>query len=120
MTRAVPEWVADHDDQAVPPRVQLRVYEKHNGNCPKCTRKLRAKKWACDHIVALINGGEHRESNLQPLCVSPCHSDKTKADVALKALSYKHRARRAGIGRRRRTIPGKKFDGTPIPSRWVG
>lgn len=97
MSRAVPEWIADHDDQAIPDRVQLRVFEKHNGICPKCTRKLQPKKWACDHIVALINGGEHRESNLQPLCILPCHSQKTRADVAFKSRSASIRKHSAGI-----------------------
>ena len=116
MTRAVEEWIGKSDDEAIPPRVRLRVFG--NGHCRKCGRQLRAGHWACDHIVALANGGEHRETNLQPLCNSPCHSDKTKADVAEKACAYKHRARNAGIGRKRRTIPGRRFDGTPIPSMW--
>lgn len=97
MTRTLPEWIATHDDAAIPPRVQNRVYMKHNGICPKCSRVLVAGKWACDHIVALVNGGPHRESNLQPLCASPCHSDKTRTDVALKSKTYRVRAKSIGI-----------------------
>src|SRR5262245_19063985 len=74
--RTIPEWIGATPDTPPPPRVQIRVYLKHHGKCPKRTRPLQPKSWACDHIVALINGGENRESNLQPLCVRPCHSNK--------------------------------------------
>ncbi len=114
MPRKVDEWIASHDDQAIPPRVQLRVFEKHNGKCPKCTRKLHPGQWACDHIKALINGGEHRESNLQPLCVSPCHSQKTKADMAEKARVAKVRKRAAGIRKPRTMTAWRKFNGERV------
>lgn len=118
--RAVPEWIGAHDDQAVPDRVRLRVFVRHNGKCPKCTRPLQAGKWDCDHIVALENGGEHRETNLQPLCVSPCHSNKTKADRRAKAKTDRIVKANAGI-RKRSRFPGsrddyrkKKVDGTVV------
>lgn len=119
MARSLPEWIGKTPNAAIPPRVMLRVFMKFNGVCPKCSRMLRPKHWACDHIRALANGGEHRESNLQPLCVSPCHSDKTRADVAEKSKNYRTRSKAAGVPRPRRTIPGKRFNGEPIPARWV-
>jgi hypothetical protein len=39
---------------------------------------LAGDKWQLDHIVALINGGEHRESNLAPILDAE-HKAKTKA-----------------------------------------
>ena len=117
--RQIPEWIAAHDDQPVPARVELRIYLKHNGTCPKCGRTMKFGKWDCDQIVALSNGGEHRESNLQPLCHTPCHSDKTKADRKTKARADRIAKREAGIRKPRRTIGGKRFDGTPIFPRWI-
>lgn len=117
--RSIDEWIGAHDDQAIPARVQLRIYLKHNGTCPKCTRLLRPNKWECDHIVALANGGEHRESNLQPLCTTPCHTDKTRADRQMKARTDKRQRSRAGIKKRHRTMPGRRFNGDPIPARWI-
>ena len=119
MTRSTGQWTGKHDDEAIPPRVRLRVFEKHDGICPKCNRKLQFGRWALDHIVALVNGGQHAENNLQPLSISPCHSDKTKLDVAEKSRSVRKRKGNLGIKKRRKTIPGRRFDGTPIPSRWV-
>lgn len=97
MTRTVPEWRGATDDAPIPPRVRLRVFQKFDGNCASCTRTLFPGHWACDHIIALANGGKHAESNLQPLCDVPCHAAKTGADVAEKSRVYRKAAKHAGI-----------------------
>lgn len=112
--RAIPEWIGAHDDQAIPDRVRLRVFVRHGGKCPKCTRNLQPGKWACDHIKALANGGEHRETNFQPLCMSPCHSNKTKADRRIKAAADKRRKSAAGIRKERTITRWRRFDGSPV------
>jgi len=119
MTRAVPEWIGKTPNSPVPPRVKLRVFQKFDGICPKCTRRLQPKHWDTDHKIALINGGENRESNLQPLCDTPCHSQKTKQDIAQKSETYRKQSKSAGVKRMKRTIPGRKFNGDAIPSRIV-
>lgn len=114
MTRTVPEWVATHDDQAIPPRVRLRVWEKASGHCASCTRKIVAEKWECDHKRALVLGGKHAESNLQVLCVW-CHKRKTKDDVAIKSYNSRRRLAHAGIKRRKsRPIIGSRDSGWKI------
>jgi 5-methylcytosine-specific restriction enzyme A len=114
MTRSVPEWCGRTADTPVPPRVRLRILEKFGNRCDPdnngCGRALvPGDKWTCDHIVALINGGPNRESNLHPLCAW-CVKAKDRADVALKSRSYKRRASHAGIkrGRPSRQMPGSK------------
>src|SRR5579864_7834527 len=83
--RSLPEWSAP-PDTPVPPRVRLRVFDRYTGRCQcGCRRKIAAgEAWQCDHIVALINGGENRENNLHPLLVAH-HADKSLADIAEKA-----------------------------------
>lgn len=95
--RAQPEWTGKTDDTAIPPRVRLRVFMQHNGDCAKCGRRLVPGHWAVDHIIALANGGRHAESNLQALCNSPCHSAKSRLDVAEKSKVYRAAAKDAGI-----------------------
>lgn len=119
MARTTKEWIADHDDQSIPPRVRLRVWDRANGHCQSCTRRIAAgDKWECDHITALINGGEHREANFQLLC-STCHKAKTSADVAEKSKVADVRKKHLGIRKSRSSFltnrdgPFKKrMDGT--------
>ena len=97
MARSVPEWIGKSDDAKVPPRVRLRIFEREGGICHLSKRKVQpGEKWELDHIVALINGGEHRESNLAPALVQP-HREKTRQDVAAKAKSVRVRSKHLGI-----------------------
>ena len=118
MSRKVPEWKGATHDSQIPPRVKVRLFERFHGRCNHCgTRIVGGRLPAYDHITPLIGGGENRESNLQLLC-SPCHGTKTKIDVAEKSKLYHKKVKAIGIRRKRRTIPGRRFDGTPVPSKW--
>jgi 5-methylcytosine-specific restriction endonuclease McrA len=66
-----------------------------------------------DHTLPLIDGGQNRESNLQPLC-PPCHKVKTKGEASSRAKERRVRKKHLGIAQRKRKIPGRRFDGTPI------
>lgn len=95
--REVPEWIGKTDDTAIPPRVRVRVFDRHGGVCHLSGRRIRAgEAWDCDHIVALANGGSHRESNLAPALKAP-HRQKTAADVAEKSMVARKRAKHLGI-----------------------
>lgn len=97
MSRAVSEWIAAHPDQAVPPRVRLRVWERCGGRCALSGRKIMpGEPWQADHIVAVINGGEHRESNLQVVSVD-AHKAKTRLDVAIKSKVARIKAKHLGV-----------------------
>ncbi len=99
MTRTVPEWIGSSPDSAIPPRVKLRLFEKAGGKCECCGRKLYpGDKYQFDHIIAIINGGENREKNLQVLC-DWCHKSKTKQDVKSKSKTAKVKAKHLGIKR---------------------
>lgn len=118
MSREVPEWIGKNDDTAIPPRVRLRVFERHGGICHISGRLIRAgESWQIDHRVPLIAGGEHRESNLVP-ALTDKHKVKTKLDVAEKSKVYHKRSKHLGITRKKRTIPGRRFNGQPIPAKW--
>ncbi len=106
--RAVPEWIARHDDEAIPKRVKLRVFERAAGICHISGRKITAAdQWDCDHIVALCNGGEHRESNLAP-ALRDKHRAKTAEDVGVKSKTARVRAKHLGIKRSARPMPGSR------------
>ena len=72
-----------------------------------------------DHLVAICNGGENRESNIR-IVHSWCHREKTRADVQRKAADYR-KSRKNLLGRKQtkrsfatnRAGPYKrKIDGT--------
>lgn len=106
--RTVKEWIGKTDDIQIPPRVKLRVAERADYTCALCTRG--AKPGQADHKVAIILGGENRETNLQWLCVS-CHKAKTKADVAFKSRAAKAK-KRVALLKEPKMKYSKRFDGT--------
>lgn len=116
MPRAVPEWIGTHDDQAIPPRVKARIIDRQGGKCCGCVRKL-GQCGECidfDHVLALINGGQHREANLQALCPF-CHRPKTVKDMAVKKKNASVRKKHQGLeSKPKRKMPYRKFDGTPV------
>jgi len=114
MTRSLPEWRGATNDTAIPARVKLRVLLKSDGKCAKCGRKVGVaigNPFDVDHIVALANGGENAERNLQPLCVYPCHAAKSLVDVAEKAKVARVRAKHLGVKKARNPMPGSKASG---------
>ena len=91
MARTVEEWIGKNDDQVPPPRVRVRVFDNALGRCHLCGRKISAGEyWQCDHVVALVNGGENRERNLGPACRNCCYT-KTAEDLAEKSDSAQKR-----------------------------
>ena len=93
-----------------------------DGKCQGCGCKLggAGRTPEFDHIIALANGGENRETNLQALC-RPCHRMKTDEDVAQKSKNRRVRAKHMGIKETRNPLPGgrkskwkKKMDGTVV------
>lgn len=108
MSRVTAEWIGKTDDAKAPPRVQLRTFLRFKGRCVACeTMITRRRDWQLDHKVALINGGENRESNLQLLCTG-CHRKKTRADVAAKAATSKTQKRHLGIKTTKCPMPGSR------------
>lgn len=83
MVRSLNEWVGSSDDAAIPKRVRIRVFEKYHGVCQLTGKTLFPGEWDLDHIKALIEGGEHRESNLHPVW-RPAHRVKTAAEAKVR------------------------------------
>jgi len=110
--RAVAEWVGATDDARVPPRVRVRVFERHGGCCRcGCGRKIApGETWQLDHVIALCHGGAHAEGNLWPV-LTEHHRNKTRADVALKAKGARVRAAHWGVKAPRRPMLGSRASG---------
>ena len=116
MARATSEWIGKTDDTAIPPRVKLRIFEAYDGKCYQTGRKLSAGEYDFDHVVALCNGGENRESNLAPM-YRPAHRKKTKADVAQKAKDRRVKMKHMGMTTKAK-VP--MMNGRPIKKKMDG
>lgn len=107
--RSVPEWIGKTPDEPFPPRVRLRILLRYDRKCADCGRIIRpGKPWTTDHKVAIINGGENRESNGQPLCEF-CVKPKDAADAALKAKDAAVSKAHYGIKERRPSKLSKSY-----------
>lgn len=96
-TRSVPEWIGATPDTPVPPRVRLRVFERHGGVCYLSGRKIRpGDVWDVEHVIAISLGGENRETNLRP-ALKDAHREKTAADMAVKSKVERIRKKHLGI-----------------------
>ncbi|MGE0056261.1 MAG: HNH endonuclease [Hyphomicrobium sp.] len=111
MSRSVPEWIGKTDDAKVPDSVKVRVFERYGGVCYLSGIKIESgMPWELEHILALCNGGQHRESNMAPALVAP-HKDKTRADRRLKAKNDRVRKKHLGLKKQRKIARWRKFNG---------
>jgi 5-methylcytosine-specific restriction protein A len=112
MTRKVPEWRGKTPDTKIPDRVKDRVFDRFNGICYLANRPIApGEPWDAEHVIAIINGGENRESNLAP-ALRDKHKGKTAADVAEKSRNYRKRTKHLGIkSKSNRPMPGSKASG---------
>ncbi|WP_254073694.1 HNH endonuclease [Burkholderia sp. S171] len=62
-------------------RIRLRIRERDQYTCQSCNIGVQAG--IVDHKIALINGGNNADDNLQLLC-EVCHTDKTNRDLGYK------------------------------------
>jgi 5-methylcytosine-specific restriction protein A len=106
MARKLEEWIGRTDDHRAPKTVRDRVMDRTSRTCHLCNRPISLKdKYDIDHVKALINGGENRETNLAP-AHRDCHKVKTAEDVALKAKAAKQRQKHLRIVDTKQKIPG--------------
>lgn len=108
MPRSVPEWIAATDDTPIPPRVKRRVAERQGGHCLLCETRTGLEG---DHIVALADGGENRESNVQMLC-SKHHKIKTAREALERTKVRRMQSKHMGIKKPKgRPLPGTRASG---------
>jgi 5-methylcytosine-specific restriction enzyme A len=121
--RAIPEWIGKTPDSKAPEHVRLRVFRDWGGSCYITKRKIReGESWHLEHVIAIIDGGENRESNLRPVLIAP-HQEKTAREAAKRAKADASAKRSLGIRERptqpisSRPKPEKEpRDKLPVPS----
>lgn len=95
--RAVEEWIGSSPDAPVPPRVRLRVFERHMGVCYLSGVKIKpGDKWDIEHVTPLKAGGKHCESNMAP-ALALYHREKTADEQSVTAKIDRTRKKHLGI-----------------------
>ena len=110
MSRSVKEWRGKTDDTPAPPRVRLRIYDRSGGVCHICKLPIKqGESWHADHVKALIEGGENRETNLAP-AHAVCNLAKANGEKTRKAKVARTRKKHVGITRPKASIQSRGFD----------
>lgn len=87
------------------------MFERCQHRCHKCRRTIRpAEAWTCEHLTAMINGGENRERNLDVTC-SWCLPIKNAADVGEKKIVYRKRLKHRDLRKAKCPFPGSRASG---------
>jgi 5-methylcytosine-specific restriction enzyme A len=107
--RSVPEWVGKTPDAKVPERVRQRIFKRHDGICHICGGPIQGKAWDADHVKALDDNGEHRESNLAP-AHKPCHLGKTAKENSTRAKAKRIEQKHTGARRPKGSIKSRGFN----------
>lgn len=106
MARETDEWIGKTDDDAIPRRVQLRIWQKQAWGNPNgyAVCYLTGKPIApgddfqLDHVIPLIlKAAGHRESNLK-FCLTYAHRKKSAQEMAVRAESDARIASHHGLG----------------------
>lgn len=100
--RSVDEWVGATPNSKPPPHVVLRIFERHKGICHIACRKiLGGEPWDVEHVKALRDGGENRESNMAP-ALRDKHRRKTAAENSERGDANQKKSKHLGIKGRKR------------------
>lgn len=105
-----------------PRKVQAAAFDRAAGHCEKCGGKLFTGKFAYDHVLPDVLGGEPTLANCEVLC-EPCHKAKTADDVRRVRKADRQRDKHIGAMKKsRRPMPfGKssrlkrKINGEVVP-----
>lgn len=113
MARSVSEWIGKNDDAKAPPKVRQRVLDRDGSKCRLCgTVIMSTDGFELDHVIALINGGENRETNLSAVH-RRCHVKKTAVDVRQKAKVAAIKGKHSGAIRPKQSIRSAGFPASP-------
>ena len=111
MSRSCAEWIATHDDQPIPKRVKLRIWEREAGRCYLTGAKIRpGDSYEFEHVIALRAGGQHREGNIR-LALTGAHKAKTADDRQVIAKTDRIAAKHRGLWpKSRHKLQGRGFE----------
>ncbi|TRD03829.1 HNH endonuclease [Mesorhizobium sp. WSM4303] len=104
MARSVSEWRGKTDNHMPPATVRQRILERANFKCHVCCGEIDKPGWHADHIPPLKDGGENRESKIQP-AHEVCHRKLTAQQAVDRAPTERQKMKHSGAARPAGKIP---------------
>ena len=74
-------WQSQRRGKHYSPKVRKMIYDKADGRCALCGRKITLSEMTIDHIVPLYRNGENSTNNLQCTCYA---CNQFKANILLE------------------------------------
>jgi 5-methylcytosine-specific restriction enzyme A len=112
--RAIEEWSSGDPDQKPPPHVQLRIWDRQHGRCYLTGRPINVgDKKQLDHIKALADGGENRESNMAWILIG-AHRQKTGDENSRRSDERSIKKKHFGI--EKQVGPDRPIQSAPMPT----
>lgn len=109
--RSVAEWRGRTPDAMPPDNVRLRILRRFGNKCALTSIIIAdGQKFDLDHIVRIEDGGENRESNMQPVLRLP-HEVKTAAERKRQAKADRIAKKGHGLEPEK-----KEIKSAPLPS----
>ena len=96
-------------------KTKEQALERAKGHCELCGKRIRPGDGPeYDHIITDFYSGGNSLANCQVLCI-PCHGHKThKNDAKNHAKSRRMKSKAAKTERKKKFMPYRLFDGTPV------
>jgi len=107
--RPIDEWVGKTALSRLSGETKDRILHRFGDGCADCTREFSPKlKPQFDHRPPLSQGGENRESKIEPVCAE-CHRQRSSKDGRVRAAIKRYRAKLWGIkAPSKHPVPGGK------------
>lgn len=106
--RSVPLWEGKTPDAKIPDRVRLRIWIREGGRDYLTGALIRpGEPYEYEHVIALCNGGKHREDNIRLVKKGKAHKEKTARDLKQRVRGDKAAKRYAGIKKPSRMVGSK-------------
>lgn len=103
------EWIGKTPTSRIPPDVKLRIVKTWKETCHCTGLKITTQTPDFDHLIALEDGGENRESNLRP-ALPTGHRVKTAIENSNRDRADRMAKKKLGLA-----APKKPIESAPLP-----
>jgi len=98
------EWVGKTETSKIPPDVKLRIVRTWQSRCHITGLQITTERPDFDHVIALEDSGENRESNIRP-ALPAGHRVKTAVENVARDKADRRAKKKLGLAAPKQKIP---------------